>query len=176
MKNIIQGLGEDLNREGLQASPERFAKMCEEIFAGYFEEPPKLSIFSSPSEDSMIVVKNIPFHSMCEHHFLPFFGEMEIVYIPQNEKITGFSEVVQVVRYFSHRLQIQERLTAQIADYLNQQLSPQGVLVISRATQLCMSMRGVKSFTTRTEVIKTSGAFKTKDHLLQEAFSLLADR
>ena len=173
MENIIKGLGEKSDREGLKNTPERFTKMCEEIFAGYMGTPPEPSIFSSPSNDSMVIIKDIPYYSMCEHHFLPFFGEMHIAYLPQNEKITGFSEIVEVVRYFSYRLQIQERLTTQIADYLNEKLNPKGLLIISSATQLCMSMRGVKSINTKTEVMKATGEIKNKEKLLQEAISLL---
>jgi len=173
MEQIIRGLGEQSAREGLEKTPDRFAKMCEEIFAGYTESPPELSIFSSPTNDSMVVMKKIPFHSMCEHHFLPFFGEMNVAYLPQDEKVTGFSEIVQVIRYFSHRLQIQERLTTQIAEYLAEKLHPRGLLLISSATQLCMSMRGVKTFNTRTEVIRSVGEFRDNNTLLQEAISLL---
>jgi GTP cyclohydrolase I len=170
---ILEGLGENTRREGLSRTPERFSKMCEEIFAGYTATPPKMNLFESPNTDSIIIVKEIPFYSMCEHHFLPFFGEMHLAYIPGNQKVTGFSDLVQVIRYFSHRLQIQERLTQQVADYIQASLRSRGLIVISHATQLCMSMRGVKSQNSRTEVIVPLGEFKSSRELRTEAINLL---
>ncbi|GAB4175411.1 MAG: GTP cyclohydrolase I FolE [Calditrichia bacterium] len=173
MQLILEALGDDLSREGLEKTPQRFAKMCEEIFSGYHASPPEINLFESPNTDSIIIIKEIPFYSMCEHHFLPFFGEMHLAYIPENQKVTGFSDIVQVVRFFSHRLQIQERLTQQIADYMNDILKAKGLLLISHATQLCMSMRGVKSHNARTEVIVPLGEFQKSQELRTEAINLL---
>lgn len=173
MRLILQGLEEDMKREGVIQTPQRFAKMCEEIFSGYKQNPPKINLFESPTSESIVIVRDIPFYSMCEHHFLPFFGEMHLAYIPDNQKVTGFSDIVQVVQYFSRRLQIQERLTQQIAEYMDGILKPRGLILVSHAIQLCMSMRGVKSQNARTEVIVPLGEFKNSQELRIEALNLL---
>lgn len=173
MRLILEGLSENPDREGIQQTPQRFARMCAEIFAGYTDAEPVVNLFESPTEDTIIVVRNIPFYSMCEHHFLPFFGEMHLAYLPSNRRVTGFSDIVQVARYFSSRLQIQERLTLQVASFLHERLKSTGLLLISHATQLCMSMRGVKSQNTRTEVIIPCGIFRDSPEKRAEAMRLL---
>ncbi len=176
ISKIIEGLGEDVNRKDLQKTPKRFSGMCREIFSGYEAAPPGLSILEGPSSNSAVVLRHMKYYSMCEHHFLPFFGEMNLVYLPDNDKITGFSEIVEVIEYFSHRLQIQERLTAQIAEYIFEKLQPKGLLLHSDAIQLCMSMRGVKSGNARTEVVSAFGIYESDRKLKQEAMSLILSR
>ena len=144
VKLILQGIGEKIDREGLRNTPQRVAEMYGEIFSGIDNQPEIQAEISEEIGDDLIFIKDISFYSMCEHHLLPFFGKVHIAYIPSHNKVAGFSSITRLVTHFSHRLQIQERLTIQIADALMQNLSPKGVAVFIEAQQLCVSMRGSK--------------------------------
>jgi GTP cyclohydrolase I len=145
VRMILEAIGEDPDREGLRKTPARVADMYEELFAGLhhpYEE--ELTVFHSANHDEMIIVKDIPIYSFCEHHLLPFFGKAHVAYVPSKERITGLSKIARVVDMASRRPQVQERLTTQIADAIMKNLKPQGVLVVIEAEHLCMSMRGIK--------------------------------
>lgn len=154
---VLEGIGEDFSREGLKETPKRVAEMYQEILQGFGEDPKLVAGFSEEVSDDLIVLRNIPFYSMCEHHLLPFFGKVHIAYIPQSNKVTGFSSLTRLVDVFARRLQIQERLTRQIADTIEKYLNPKGVLVIVEAQQLCVSMRGNKKDSVRTVTRSVKG-------------------
>lgn len=173
---ILEGIGEDVKREGLRETPRRVAEFYEEIFCGIFENPKEeLKLYSVPNQDEMIIAKKIPFYSLCEHHLLPFFGKAHIAYIPRNNKITGFSRLSRVVEVLASRPQLQERFTAQIADCLMQGLRPKGVLVIVEAEHLCLSMRGIKKPGSLTVTLAMRGVLR-KDSIRAEAFALIKGR
>jgi GTP cyclohydrolase I len=143
---LLLELGEDPSRQGLRATPERVSRALRELTEGYRIKPEEVvadAIFEQ-DYDEMVVVKDIPFYSLCEHHMLPFFGEVHVGYLPKG-KVIGLSKIPRLVEVFSHRLQIQEQLTKQVAEALNQALSPQGVGVVIEARHLCMEMRGVET-------------------------------
>lgn len=145
MELIIEALGDRINKDGMKETPQRVAFMYEEIFSGLFKDVKrKIKLIETKNQDEMIVLRYIPFFSMCEHHLLPFFGHVHIAYIPKNNKITGFSNLVEVVDIFSKRPQIQERMTTDIADTLYKLLNPMGLLVIVEAQQMCLYLRGIK--------------------------------
>ena len=144
IRDLIEMIGEDPEREGLAGTPERVAKSYKKLFGGYDEDPSKLiTVFDNEGYDEMIIAKDIDFYSTCEHHILPFFGKAYIGYIPDN-KIIGLSKLPRLVEIFSRRLQNQERMTKQIADTLNELLKPRGVGVVIKAEHLCMKARGVE--------------------------------
>lgn len=158
---FFKTIGENPQREGLKNTPNRVIKSWEQLYSGYSQNPKYIlqNTFSDGSCDEMVVLKDIEFQSMCEHHILPFFGTISLGYIP-NKKLVGISKLVQVVEIFSRRLQIQENLTMQIADTLMEELKPQGVMVVAEATHLCMIMQGNKN---KNAVLITSavrGTFK----------------
>lgn len=169
-KDIITLLGEDVNREGLIKTPERVAKAMQFLLKGYNEDPEailKAAMFKEPYQQ-MVVVKDIEIYSMCEHHMLPFFGKAHVGYIPRNY-ITGLSKIPRVVDAFARRLQVQERLTTQIKECIQNTLNPLGVAVVIEAQHMCMQMRGVQkqhSFTTTSDF---TGAFE-KNHATREEF------
>lgn len=170
---ILEAVGEDPQREGLKDTPKRVADFYEEIFSGLSENPrSQLKLYSAPNQDEMIIAKNISFHSLCEHHLLPFFGKAHIAYIPSDNKITGFSRLVRVVEVLARRPQLQERLTAQIADTLMEVLKPKGVLVVIEVEQMCLTMRGLKKPGSVTITSAIRGALK-KTALRKEAFALI---
>jgi GTP cyclohydrolase I len=141
---MLEGIGDDVNREGLGETPDRVAEMYQEICAGYREKVDLDIITDQGIGEEIIVVKNIPFYSMCEHHLLPFFGKVDLAYLPEGNRITGFSALSHLVDVYARRLQIQERLTRQVARAIMDNLKPKGVFVQVEAKQLCVSMRGVK--------------------------------
>jgi len=146
IKEILLYIGEDPKREGLRDTPARMEKMFQEVTSGYQVDPKEVingAIFHI-KYDEMVVVKDIEFYSLCEHHMLPFFGKCNIAYIP-NGKVLGLSKLPRIVEVFSRRLQIQERMTVQIADFLEKELDPQGVAVVVEAYHLCVAMRGIKN-------------------------------
>ncbi|WP_142414753.1 GTP cyclohydrolase I FolE [Hathewaya massiliensis] len=144
VKTIIEAVGEDVNREGLKETPDRIGRMYEEIFSGLNEDPKiHLSKTFNVDNDNLVIEKDIHFYSMCEHHFLPFFGNAHIAYIP-NGKVVGLSKLARTVEVFAKRPQLQERLTEQIGNALLENLECKGVMVIIEAEHLCMSMRGIK--------------------------------
>jgi GTP cyclohydrolase I len=145
--SLLVELGEDPDRQGLRATPDRVARAMRELTDGYGVEPEEViadAIFDQADYDEMVVVKDIPFYSLCEHHMLPFFGRVHVGYLPKG-KVVGLSKIPRLVEVFSHRLQIQEQLTKQIAEALNNTLAPNGVGVVVEARHLCMEMRGVES-------------------------------
>ncbi len=173
IKIMLEGIGEDPNREGLTDTPRRVADMCEEIFEGLFQSPQrKIKTYTAENQDEMIMVKDIPFYSMCEHHLLPFFGKVHIAYIPDNNRITGFSSLVRIVEAFAKRPQLQERMTTEIADYLRELLQPKGVLVVIEAEHMCMTMRGVKKPGSLTLTSAMRGIMR-QEATRMEAFSML---
>ena len=157
---ILSLLGEDPAREGLVKTPRRVARVWTELTRGYDEDPVAIlrSALFQESYHNMVVVKDIEFYSLCEHHLLPFFGKVHIAYIPNGE-ITGLSKLARIVDTFSHRLQVQERMTQQIAHCIEEALAPQGVMVVVEARHLCMQMRGVNKQNAMTTTMHHIGAF-----------------
>ncbi len=167
---FLEGIGEDPDREGLQDTPKRIAKLWEEFKS---HENFNMTVFEDIGDyDEMVVVRDIQFYSLCEHHLLPFFGEAHIAYIP-NKKVCGLSKLVRIVNKFAYRPQVQERLTAEIAEELEKQLDPKGVAVVMKANHLCMSMRGVKNPTSYTVTSKLTGAFKENEKTRNEFLNLI---
>jgi GTP cyclohydrolase I len=157
---ILALLGEDPQREGLKKTPRRVARAWAELTRGYDEDPVQIlrSALFRESYHNMVVVRDIEFYSLCEHHLLPFFGKVHIAYIPNGE-ITGLSKLARIVDTFSHRLQVQERMTEQIALCIEEALAPQGVMVVVEARHLCMQMRGVQKQNANTTTMHHIGAF-----------------
>lgn len=157
IRAILESLGEDPNREGLQQTPQRVAAMYRELLAGYAIAPHKIingALFDAKGYHDMIVIEDIQFYSLCEHHLLPFYGNAHIAYIPE-KKIVGLSKIPRIVEMFARRLQIQERITQQIADFLMEALDPRGVGVLLEGLHMCIMMRGVKKVsTTVTEAMR----------------------
>lgn len=172
-KAILKLLGEDPEREGLQKTPMRVAKAMQILTRGYTQDPHKVLTDALFEEqyDQMVIVKDIDFFSMCEHHMLPFYGKAHVAYIP-NGKITGLSKIARVVDIFSHRLQVQERLTEQIMHCINDTLKPQGVMVVIEAKHMCMQMRGVEKQNAITTTSDFSGVFNNLN-TRQEFMNLL---
>jgi len=156
---LLEGIGEDPDREGLIDTPERVARMCEEIFSGQSQGPGEHLSKQFPAPDSELVIeKDIVFYSICEHHLLPFFGKVHIAYIPDG-KVAGLSKLPRTVEVFARRAQIQEQMTVQIADAIEHFLSPKGVIVLIEAEHTCMTMRGVKKPGVKTITTATRGLF-----------------
>lgn len=173
-KEVIVNLGEDPSREGLLKTPERVAKAMQFLTQGYDQNPQEIlkSAMFAEKYDEMVIVKDIEVYSLCEHHMLPFFGKCHIAYIP-NGHIVGLSKFPRMVDAFSRRLQVQERLTDQIRDCLDETLNPQGVAVCIEAQHLCMQMRGVQKQNSVTTTSAFSGAFMEEDITRQEFMSLI---
>jgi len=173
-KEVIMNLGEDPSREGLLKTPERVAKAMQFLTQGYDQNPQEIlkSAMFAEKYDEMVIVKDIELYSLCEHHMLPFFGKCHIAYIP-NGHIVGLSKFPRMVDAFSRRLQVQERLTDQIRDCLDETLNPQGVAVCIEAQHLCMQMRGVQKQSSITTTSAFSGAFMEEDITRQEFMSLV---
>ena len=172
-KSILTLLGEDVEREGLVKTPMRVAKAMQVLTRGYTQDPKKVLTDALFKEDynQMVVVKDIDLFSLCEHHMLPFYGKVHVAYIP-NGKITGLSKIARVVDIFSHRLQVQERLTQQIKYCIQETLNPQGVMVVIEAKHMCMQMRGVEKQNSITTTSDYSGVFNSLN-TRQEFMSLL---
>lgn len=172
---ILEGIGEDASREGLLDTPGRVARMYEEIFAGYNESAKThLSKTFTAENNAMVIEKDITFYSCCEHHILPFFGKAHIAYIP-NGKVVGLSKLARCVEVFARRLQIQEQMTAQIAQALMTELNPKGVMVAVEAEHTCMTMRGVKKPGSKTFTYCCKGEFEASSDLRNEFFSAIKD-
>lgn len=169
VKLFLEGIGEDIEREGLADTPRRIAAMCEEIFSGYRDDESThlKKTFQSGAND-IVVEKDICFYSVCEHHLLPFFGKVHIGYIP-NGRVAGLSKLARTVEVYARRAQIQEQLTSQIADAIMEHLEPKGVIVMIEAEHMCMTMRGIKKPGSETVTCATRGDFK-KDASLQQMF------
>lgn len=173
IRMIIEAVGEDTEREGLLETPDRIARMYGEIFSGIDETPEEHLIRTfSVNDDDMVIEKDIQFYSMCEHHFLPFMGKAHIAYIP-NGKVVGLSKLARTVEVFAKRPQLQERLTAQVADALMEFLDCKGAMVVIEAEHLCMSMRGVKKSGSKTVTMVTRGVFEQEHNLQQHALNLI---
>jgi len=171
---ILEAIGENPEREGLKDTPQRVANMYEEIFAGINKEPKNIiKVFESEKHDEMIILKDIPFYSVCEHHMMPFLGKAHIAYIPRENKLLGLSKLARVVETYAKRLQLQERLTTQIADTIKNAIDPLGVLVIIEAEHLCMTMRGIKKPGSKMVTSALRGAFKKNESTRKEALSLI---
>lgn len=176
VREIISAIGEDPDREGLQRTPERVADMYAEIFSGVGAEvAPEIAIYTTKNQDEMILLRDVPFYSMCEHHLLPFWGTVSIAYIPDNNRITGFSSLARVVERLSRRPQLQERMTTEIAENLMHVLKPLGIFVIIRAQHMCMAMRGVKKLGSWTVTSSMRGIMRQEATRL-EALSLMGER
>lgn len=175
VRMILEAIGEDPDREGLRLTPCRVASMYEEIFAGITEDPKAvLQAQFAEEHEEMIIVKDIPLYSVCEHHMMPFVGKAHVAYVPgKSGQITGISKLARVVDLLSKRLQVQERLTTQVADTLMEGLDALGVLVVIEAEHLCMSMRGVKKPGTVTVTSAVRGSFYTSTASRAEAMSLI---
>ena len=166
---LLEGIGEDITREGLIDTPDRIARMCEEIYGGLGHEADQHLLKQFPVENNEIVLeKDITFYSMCEHHLMPFYGKAHVAYIPDG-KVVGLSKLASTVEVYSRRPQIQERLTVQIADALERTLDPKGIMVMLEAEHTCMTMRGIKKPGSKTITTVTRGAF-TEDKELQKMF------
>jgi GTP cyclohydrolase IA len=174
VREILIQLGENPDREGLRRTPERFEKALRFLTSGYRQDPEKLlnGAMFSVCYDEMVVVKDIELYSLCEHHLLPFFGRCHIAYIP-DKKVVGISKMARLVNMYARRLQIQERLTSQIANAIQEKLSPQGVGVIVEARHLCMVMRGVEKQNSTTTTSAMLGAFRENKHTRDEFLSLI---
>ena len=174
MRAFLEAVGVDLQQQGMEKTPERVAKMYQFLFNGIGVDTADVwgETFDAGSE-GIVAVRHIPFYSMCEHHLVPFFGEVNIAYLPAAGKVAGFSKFSQLVELLSHRPQLQERLTAQIAAAVQQDLRAQGVLVTVEAQQLCMTMRGDLAHGTRTVTSERSGVFQQDKELYQQAWMLL---
>ena len=175
VKEILFAIGEDPAREGLLDTPKRIAKMYEEIFAGLNEDPSEhLKVtFSEENHEELVLVKDIPFYSVCEHHFVPFFGKAHIGYIPKDGRLTGLSKLARVLDTVAKRPQLQERITSTIADTIQDVLDPQGVIVVVEAEHMCMTMRGIKKPGSKTITSAVRGIFKTDAKARSEAMSLI---
>ena len=175
MTEIIRAVGDDSRREGLGETPRRVAEMFEEIFAGLGLDPvEELTVGFEEGHREMVVLKDIPFYSMCEHHFLPFYGVAHVGYIP-NGRVVGISKIARVVEIFAKRPQLQERLTTQIAETIASALEPQGVAIVVRAEHLCMTMRGIKKPGTNIITSAMRGRFQESEVTRSEFLSFIQD-
>lgn len=171
---FLEAIGEDPDRAGLKDTPRRVAEMCEEIYSGIKADPSEvLQTLIMQEHDEIILVKDIPIFSVCEHHLLPFIGKVHIAYIPEEGRVTGISKLVRTVEIFSRRLQIQERLSTQIADAINKALKPRGVMVVLEAEHLCLTMRGVKKQSSKVVTSVVRGIFRRSIKTRSEALSLI---
>jgi GTP cyclohydrolase I len=178
VREILLAIGEDPDRDGLLATPHRVARMYEEIFAGIGEDPgDHLSVVFEADHEEMVMVKDIPVYSVCEHHLVPWFGRAHVAYIPNEDgRITGLSKLARLVDGYSRRPQVQERLTSQVADRLEAVLSPRGVLVVVEAEHLCMSMRGVRKPGALTVTSAVRGLMRDSAVTRSEAMSFIHTR
>ncbi|MDP9145510.1 MAG: GTP cyclohydrolase I FolE [Actinomycetota bacterium] len=174
VREIIEALGEDPEREGMIDTPERVAKFYAEVFDGLHRDPGDVvdAFFGEEHYQEIVMVREIPFYSMCEHHFVPFHGQAHVAYIPKG-RVTGLSKLARLVEGFARRPQMQERLTAQVADALCERLEPLGVMVVVEAEHLCMSMRGVKKPGATTVTSAVRGIMESQPATRAEAMSLL---
>lgn len=169
VKRILEAVGENPDREGLARTPQRVARMYLELLAGYNTDPESLlnNALFEVKYDEMVIVRDIEFFSLCEHHLLPFMGRIHVAYIP-NGKVIGLSKIPRIVDMYTHRLQVQERMTRQIADFIRDLLKPQGVAVVVEALHLCMMMRGVRKHSARMTTSAMHGAFRANLATRQE--------
>ena len=175
VRELLIAIGEDPNREGLLETPSRVARACSEIFAGMQEDPSQhlRKQFHEADHEEMVIVRDIPLYSMCEHHLIPFMGKAHIAYVPQNGKVIGLSKLARIVSCFAKRPQLQERLTAQVADFLYEELEPMGVAVVIEAQHLCMTMRGARAAGSETRTCALRGVMRSDARTRAEVLTLL---
>ena len=172
--DLLIAIGEDPEREGLRETPARMGRAWREVISGMHTDPAApLEKQFQVDDDEMVMVRGIPFYSLCEHHLLPFFGVAHVAYIPRDGRITGLSKLARVVEGYSHRLQVQERLTAQVADALMEKLDPRGAAVVIEGEHLCMSMRGIKKPGARTTTSALRGVMRSDPRSRAEVLSLI---
>lgn len=172
---LLEGIGEDVSREGLKETPDRIARMYAEIFSGMDETPAEqLSKTFSVNGSNMVVEKDIVFYSTCEHHLMPFYGKAHVAYIPDG-KVVGLSKLARCVEVFAKRPQIQEKMTAQIADAIMEYLKPKGVMVMAEAEHMCMTMRGVKKPGSKTVTFAARGVFEEDERLQEKFFGMVKE-
>ncbi|MCI8360462.1 MAG: GTP cyclohydrolase I FolE [Clostridiales bacterium] len=177
VREILLAVGEDPDRPGIVETPRRVAEMYTEVLGGLDADPAQhIKIFDEAGSDEMVTVRDIPLYSMCEHHLLPFIGVAHIAYIPNGGRVIGLSKLARIVDCFARRPQLQERLTAQIADFLYEQLQPQGVAVIIEAEHLCMTMRGARAAGARTQTSAMRGRMRADARSRGEVMSLLTGK
>ena len=174
IREFLYAIGEDPDREGLLETPSRVARACNEIFAGLQEDPSThlLKQFHEADHEEMVIVRDIPFTSMCEHHLLPFTGRAHVAYIPRKGRITGLSKLARCVEGFARRPQVQERMTSQVADAIMESLEPLGVIVVVEAEHMCMTARGIKKPGSLTVTSAVRGSFMDNEKTRAEALSL----
>lgn len=175
VREILYAIGEDPNREGLLDTPKRMARMYEEIFSGLNEDPKKhLEVyFQEEQYEELVLIKDISFYSVCEHHLVPFYGKAHVGYLPKGGRLTGLSKLARVVDSVSKRPQLQERLTSSIADSIVEKLDPYGVIVVVEAEHMCMTMRGVKKPGSKTITSAVRGTFATDSKSRAEVLSMI---
>ena len=174
VKDILEAIGEDTSREGIQETPQRVARMYAEIFSGLHRDITKdIKTFREEGNDEMILIGDIPFYSMCEHHLLPFHGKAHVVYIPRDGKILGLSKVARIVDTLSRKPQLQERLTSEIADKITEAVDARSVCVIIEAEHLCMTMRGIRKPGSKTVTSAMRGGCRTDARTRNEALALI---
>lgn len=174
VREILIAIGDDPDREGLRETPDRMARMYEEIFAGLHQDPREIvKVFQEDNHEEMIMVKDIPLYSVCEHHLLPFIGVAHVVYLPRKGKIMGLSKLARVVDVISKKPQLQERMTSEIADVIMETVGPIGVAVVVEAEHLCMTMRGIKKPGSRTLTSALRGTVKTDPKTRAEVMALI---
>lgn len=171
---ILEAVGEDPNREGLLDTPKRVAKMYEEVFSGLNDNPKEhLGTIFSEDHEELVLVKDIPFYSMCEHHLVPFYGVAHVAYIPRNGRVTGLSKLARAVEAVAKRPQLQERITSTVADSVMETLEPHGVMVVIEAEHMCMTMRGVKKPGAKTVTSAVRGIFLKDTNARAEVLSFI---
>lgn len=174
---ILEGIGEDLERPGIKNTPQRVAELYEEIFSGLSTPTEDILVpIEGESHDELVLLKDIPFYSVCEHHLLPFIGTAHVAYIPSSGNIVGLSKLAQALEVFAKRPTVQERLTTQLADLIMEKLKPKGAMVIIDAEHLCLSMRGIKKPNTKTITSAVRGIFRTKESTRIELLELIKKR
>lgn len=176
VKEILEAVGEDPNRPGLVETPKRVARMYEEIFAGLKKDPREHAKIFNENHEEMVLVKDIQFSSMCEHHLVPFFGVAHIAYLPKNGRVIGLSKLARILEDISKRPQLQERITSEVADILMESLDPRGVIVVLEAEHMCMAIRGVKKQGAKTVTSAVRGLFKTDVKSRTEVLNLISNR
>lgn len=173
MRELLEGIGVDKETDTYRNTPKRVAKMYKEILSGMNKEnEPKITLFKNSQYNDTVILKKIPFYSICAHHLLPFFGDVSVAYVP-GDKIVGLSKIPRIVKYFASRLQVQESFSEELADYLCKKLNARGVLVLIKARHLCLEMRGAKAPCVETISSATRGVFETSSTKREEALRLM---
>ena len=177
VKGILKSIGENPDREGLKDTPERVAKLYEELTRGYKKDPIDVvnDAIYTLDYDEMVIVKDIEYYSLCEHHLLPFFGKCHVAYIPK-DKVIGLSKIPRIVEVYARRLQVQERMTVQIANFLNETLKPKGVAVVVNGFHLCMAMRGIMKADANMLTSSMLGSFRKDERTRMEFLSLIRQK